>query len=272
MADPTTRDGFWGIFDKLQELGIYDESPGDLYGPDLADFYDRMVGEYIGDIPLFERHLPPGGRVLDLACGAGRIGIPLAQRGFLVDGLELSEDMLALALEKAAEETPEVRDRLTFVQGDMSDFSLPHRYDLILVGVTSISLLLTERARRGLFQSVRRHLAPGAFFIFNILDLEGDRWKEWDNYFDVWSVEDDVGVDFAIVGQRFFPEERRFCFNVFREIVSWGGETRRVIGTSTKAWLGRDQLRGELSRSRLSVVEEFTQDKESFFIVQSEEE
>jgi len=258
---------FWGIFAKLKDLSIYEGRPGDLYGDTLADFYDRFVGDFIADVPVFEELLTPGGKVLDLACGAGRIGIPLARLGFRVDGVELSPEMLALANKRLLEEAPEVRNRLSFVAGDMSDFDLPTRYDLILVGVTSISLLLTAEQRHGLFRSVRRHLAPGGCFIFDILDLSGDRWRALDNYLDVWSSETDEGTDYAIVGQRFFPKERLFSFNVYREQVGWDGTTTRVIGNSVKAWLDREQLVTELSANNLAIIDEFDRNSVKYFVV-----
>ena len=47
--------------------------------------------------------LPPEGRILDLACGYGRIAVPLARRGFQVTGLDLSKPLLAIARERAAQ-------------------------------------------------------------------------------------------------------------------------------------------------------------------------
>ena len=43
----------------------------------------------------------PDDVLLDLACGTGRIAIPLAQAGIEVTGIDLSREMLAKAQEKA---------------------------------------------------------------------------------------------------------------------------------------------------------------------------
>src|SRR5262249_7908249 len=143
-----------------------------------------------------------GARVLDLASGAGRIGIALAKAGAHVDGLELSPAMLALVEKNLAKEPQEIRSRLSFFRGDMSCFSLAYRYDLIILGTTSISLLPEPSQRQALFHSVACHLKPGGKFVFDILNLTGERWKELDNFIDLWSHEDEDGQDFAIVGQR----------------------------------------------------------------------
>lgn len=261
--------GFHGIFAKLSGLDIYDVPVSDLYGSGLADFYDRFVCDFVGDIPVFQRLLPcVDARVLDLACGSGRIGIPLARAGAFVDGIELSADMLVLAEEHLAKENPETRSRLRFFQGDMCHFTLPQKYDLIIVGVTSISLLLTSEQRTSLFEEVARHLKPGGKFVFDILDFSEERWKKFDNHMDVWSKEVEDGHDFAIIGQRFFPESKLFTFNVYREFISWDGSTKRTIGSSTKAWLERDDLVEALSSCGLTLIEEFHQGDLKFFVTQ----
>ena len=274
MADALLAgaDAYHGIFALLRKLDIFDDALSvDLYGEQFAGFYNRFVGEYAADIPVFQRLLPatPDARVLDLACGSGRIGIAMARDGATVDGLELSPHMLALVEANLAGERPEVRDRLRFLQGDMTAFDLPDRYDLILVGVTSISLLHTPAQRHDLFACARRHLKPGGKFVFDILDLDDERWRRHDHYLDVWAREVDEGQDFAIVGQRFFPERRQFAFNVYRELVGWDGQTSRAIGTSVKAWLGRDELVQAMAGAGLALVEEFEQGDVRFFVAQA---
>ena len=266
QEDPS---GFHGIFAKLSGLDIYDVPVSDLYGSGLADFYDRFVCDYVADIPVFQRLLPcVDARVLDLACGSGRIGIPLARAGAFVDGIELSADMIVLAEKHLEQESAETRSRLSFIQGDMSRFTLPHQYDLIIVGVTSISLLLKSEQRTSLFEEVARHLKPGGKFIFDILDFSEERWKKFDNHLEVWSKEVNDGQDFAIVGQRVFPESKQFTFNVYREFISWDGSTKRTIGSSTKAWLERDDLVEALSSCGLALIEEFHQGDIKFFVTQ----
>jgi methylation protein MtfA len=272
MTNELDAEGFHGIFSKLRTLNVCEGAPGDLYDSCFADFYNGFVGDLVSDIPLFERYSSADAHVLDLACGSGRIGIALAKRGYRVDGLELSQDMLDLVERNLEDEDPAVRARLRFIKGDMSAFALPDRYDLIVIGVTSISLLLSSAQRLGLFGSVREHLRPGGKFIFDILDLEQDRWKALDHFQDVWSRETDEGLDFGIVGQRFFPERRQFAFNVYRERVGWDGETQRAIGTSVKAWLERDELVAELEASGLAVAESFSTGSQLYFVVGHQEQ
>lgn len=267
LNDAVDAGEYHGIFAQLARLDVYDQESAGMYDRDFADFWNRYMGEFVGDVPLFERLLPgPGAHVLDLACGAGRIGIEMARNGARVDGLELSPSMLALVEQNLAGEPAQLKDRLRFFRGDMSAFDLEDRYDLVILGTTSISLLPDAAARQRLFNAVARHLKPGAKFIFDILNLEGDNWKKHDHYMDVWSREDTDGQDFAIVGQRFFPERKCFTFNVFRESISWAGDTRRAMGTSTKAWIEPPELLAAMAAAGLELTERFEHGTETFFV------
>ncbi|WP_307116568.1 class I SAM-dependent methyltransferase [Sphingomonas kyeonggiensis] len=265
--DAYPADLLHGMFAKLNALGVCDEPPADLYDHGMSDFYDGFMAEYVADIPVFEKLAPPGAKVLDLACGAGRIGFALARLGYTVDGLELSPAMLELAAANAALETPEVRGRVRFVRGDMTGFDMGERYDLVIVGITSISLLLDPEQRVGLFRSVAGNLAQDGVFVFDTLDLEDDKWRKLDHFHDVWSVSTSGEFDIGIVGQRFYPAERRFIFNVYRETGDWDGNVHRRLGYSEKAWFTREQLAGELDAAGLIIRAEQLFEDQRFFIV-----
>lgn len=259
-----------GIFAKMHDSGICDQPPADLYAAGMADFYDGFMLDYVIDIPVFEQVLPPApARVLDLACGSGRISIQLARRGWMVDGLELSTEMLSHGAAAVAQETQEVRARLDLRQGDMTDFDFGEQYDAVILGITSISLLLRPDARRQLFSCVRRHLKPGAPFIFDILDMDEGRWKNFNQMHDYWQISTDKDMDFGIIGQRFYPHERRFILNIYREIADWDGSVARQLGYSEKAMIFRDELLGELGDCGMQVESERMLDDQRFYIVKA---
>src|SRR5207302_10604119 len=89
----------------------------------LARLYDAFPFE--ADLPLYlELAAAEGGRVLELACGTGRVLVPLAEAGNRVVGLDASPHMLALAREKLAAAGSAVATRARLVQGDMRCFRL----------------------------------------------------------------------------------------------------------------------------------------------------
>ena len=74
-----------------------------------------------------------GGSALDLACGPGRIAIPLARSGFAVTGVDRTGHLL----EKARHAAKDAGVAIEWVQCDMRDFVRPDRYDLVLSMFTS---------------------------------------------------------------------------------------------------------------------------------------
>lgn len=262
--------GYFGIFSKLRSLGLCGDGEGDLYGPYFADFYNQFIGDHTDDIPVFTQLAPQADmKVLDLASGAARIGIALGRLGYEVDGIELSQDMIALARKNLESESPDVGARLHFEQGDICRFANGRKYDLIILGVTSISLLLSEEQRRAMFDCVAAHLKPGARFVFDTIDPEGPNWQRYVSMSDVWSCETERGTDFSIVGQQLSADGKNIVFNVYREQVGWDGETTRSIGNSTKAWLPRDVVHAELASSRLQLVDEFARHDMRYYVTQA---
>lgn len=271
-SDDFPTNGLHGIFAKLGDLGISESGIIDVYDTGCADFYDAFMEDYVADIPIFERMIDDGSpAILDLACGSGRISVALAKLGYRVDGLDLSQSMLNLAAERLARPNSGVgTGNIRLIKGDMTSFNLGTFYDLIILGITSISLLIEEAQRRSLFECVCRHLSPGGKFVFDVLDLEDHKWKQFDNIHDVWSYQNDAGTDFGIVGQRFYPNERVFILNIYRETIDWAGETNRVLARSVKAWLSVQQLEEELARSGLTIFETFVTERQRYFVVTAE--
>src|SRR6266852_3486123 len=81
--------------------------------------------------------------VLELACGTGRITIPLAEEGarsgYSVVGLDAEPAMLRQAGQKAKRLPASVRSRVSFVKGDMRIWSRRQPFDLIVIPCSSIS-------------------------------------------------------------------------------------------------------------------------------------
>jgi SAM-dependent methyltransferase len=106
-----------------------------------------------GEPDMVHAQLPPGGSVLDLGCGVGRIADPLVELGHDVVGVDNSADMLA-----------HVR-RARTVHADIATVRLPQRFDLVLAA----SHLLNQpdlEDRRRLYDTVAAHLAPHGVALF----------------------------------------------------------------------------------------------------------
>lgn len=121
----------------------------------------------LADVPFYtEEAKRTGGPVLDLACGTGRLTIPIAQRGVEIVGLDQSASMLAHARAKAAE----AGVHIDWVEADCRQFELGRKFALIFIGFNSMQHLHEHASLASLFARVRSHLAPGGRFIFDVFN------------------------------------------------------------------------------------------------------
>lgn len=133
---------------------------------DDGDAYDLLLGGR--DVPYgldFYVALAraANGPVLDIACGTGRILLPCLQAGVDIEGLDLFEPMLKTLRAKgtALGLSPRVH------QADMSDFSLPRRFALVMIPFNAIIHNMTQPAQIRCLQLCREHLLPGGLLAFD---------------------------------------------------------------------------------------------------------
>lgn len=104
------------------------------------DLYDLQYSSYKQDLPLLlEWSNKQGGGVADLACGTGRITIPLAQEGFSMTGVDLHEGMISKTMEKS--------QGLSIEWGlqDCTKLDLPPAYSFMYMTGNSFQHFLTKR-------------------------------------------------------------------------------------------------------------------------------
>lgn len=74
----------------------------------------------------------PEGRALDVATGGGRNALFLAEHGYAVDAIDVSEEGLEIARGRAADRA--VSDRIEFVRSDVEEYDFPvETYDAVVV-------------------------------------------------------------------------------------------------------------------------------------------
>ena len=133
-----------------------------------AEVYDSVYSYVRDDIRFYiEAAREAGGPVLELGCGTGRVSLPIAEAGIDVVGLDFSEAMLDVARRKMRRLAPG-SGQLKLHCADMRDFSLDSRFNLIIIPFRGFLSLLTVDDQLRTLENVRRHLAPGGKFVFNI--------------------------------------------------------------------------------------------------------
>jgi len=125
-----------------------------------------------------------GGPVLEIACGTGRVSIPIARLGFAVTGLDIVPGMLELARSKSAGLPTR------WVEGDARVFDLGAHFRLIFLTGNAFQAFLTRADQEALLERVRAHLHDEGLLAF---ETRNPRWanletrdeeKDWPTYTD----------------------------------------------------------------------------------------
>lgn len=134
----------------------------------VADFYEQFTRDIYGDPPTAALlHLignVTNRRLLDLACGQGRLSRELARRGAQIVGVDLSAAMLERARAREEEHPLHIR----YVHADVTTQTTLDKESLF-DGITCSFGLSDIDDLEGAITTVARLLRPGGFFAFSIL-------------------------------------------------------------------------------------------------------
>ncbi|MEO1063292.1 MAG: methyltransferase domain-containing protein [Actinomycetota bacterium] len=140
------------------------------YGDGFADVYDDWypdVTDVEGTV-AFVAALAPGGRVVELGIGTGRIALPLLEAGLAVSGVDASGPMLARLADKPR------ADELTVVEGDMSETLPPGRFDVALATYNTFFNLTEPGAQERCLALVFDALRPGGRLVLETFVADDD--------------------------------------------------------------------------------------------------
>jgi SAM-dependent methyltransferase len=185
--------------------------------------YDQYYGAYASLPDWFLTELSSRGNVLELACGTGRIAIPLAEHGIEITGIDYSEPMLSLARTKAADR----RAKVDWISADIRRFDTGTKYGSILLLANALWHLHDGADFEDCIQCVQRHLAPGGLFILDvfvpsldILNRDPSRRHPFSEYTD-----DDTGETVQVTESFRYEADSQIS-----RIVHYKGDTDEVMG------------------------------------------
>ena len=128
----------------------YDQLMSSVPYRDWVDYVERLLRRF----EVYPR------RVLDLACGTGKVGVELARRGYEAFGVDLSEGMVRIA-DREGRLPAAVQDAraLGFRAG---------AFDLVVSLYDSLNYILEPEGLLAAFRGVRHALAPEGWLVFDL--------------------------------------------------------------------------------------------------------
>ena len=136
------------------------------YDP-IARVYDPWSASVTEDVEFYvEEARASGGLVVELACGTGRISVPVAKAGIQVIGVDASAGMLAVAREYG--EAEGVEALLDLRLGDMREPPVTERVPLVLIPFRSLLHMTTEHDRLRALAAANELLLPDGRLVFDV--------------------------------------------------------------------------------------------------------
>ena len=194
-----------------------------LFGEVWAEDYDSC--ELLDPAPAvdFLAGLAGGGRVLELAIGTGRVGLPLARRGVRVEGVEGSDKMAAKLRAKPGGEG------IPVTIGDMADVPVQGPFELVYLVYNTLFNLVDASRQASCFRNVARVLAPGGAFVIECYVPDPSRFPDGQRVQAVGVTEDSASIEVYSVdkaaqsfitqtitfdrnGMRMRPHAERWCW------------------------------------------------------------
>jgi SAM-dependent methyltransferase len=150
-----------------------------------AALYDHEYGRRRDDVRYYrELAREHAGPILELGCGTGRLMVPLLRDGHRVTGVDVAETMLTRLRGRIARLGADARARADVERGDFRRVRLGRRFPLVICPFNAFMHLYTRDDVERFLATVRAHLAPGGWFVFDIMNpdlrwLSRDPTRRW---------------------------------------------------------------------------------------------
>jgi SAM-dependent methyltransferase len=142
-----------------------------IFGSSYSDSYDLLYDEkdYDAECDVLERIFreyaeKPITSILDLGCGTGNYALRLAQRGYEVCGVDLSESMLEIARKKMQKTSTAIH----FFHSDITTFQLNQQFDAAIMMFAVLGYQHTNEQIAKTLKNTSAHLKSGGLLIFDV--------------------------------------------------------------------------------------------------------
>lgn len=145
-----------------------------------AALYDtgNHRAQITGDLEFYMWMIPADASVLEVGCGTGRVTIALAERGNLVTGVDLSQEMLDVFQNKLKELSGCV-DRIQLHRMDMRHLNLGQTYDWIIFPFRAFQALTSHEDRLACLSAVSQHMTKTSTAILTLFNPKRSILDTW---------------------------------------------------------------------------------------------
>jgi SAM-dependent methyltransferase len=136
-----------------------------------AKHYDAAYAmkQDLVDLPFYlDLAQASGGPVLEIACGTGRVLLPIAREGIAIDGVDNSLPMLRVLKSHIENEPAGIRRRITLHQGDMRYFRLREKFPLVIIPFRPLQHMYTLPDQLKALTTSAFHLQKNGILAFDV--------------------------------------------------------------------------------------------------------
>jgi len=216
------------------------------------------------DIPFYLEYVKQQkGEILELGCGTGRVALALAEAGFRVTGLDLSEQMLDVFRAKLSKR-PELADKISLVHGSMANFSFNQKFAMIIAPFRAFQAVTDDLDIESSLACIREHLEDDGIFIVNVFNSDPNilteqnwcypetiQWERLDEATGKTVVKKHWGDKIDTKNQIIYPH---FAY----EVTYPDGKADRIVDDLKLKYYYNDQLRAAVEKAEMAISEEYS--------------
>lgn len=209
-----------------------------------------------GDVRHYIRSCRGAEQILELGCGQGRVLLPLAANGHSITGLDYHPAMIS-ELQKSIHQRDDLEvSRIKLVQGDMRTFELNQKFDRILLPFNGLYCLLHQDETLSCFEQVRKHLAPGGSFLFDVYIVDEEELAEIDQ--EAWDPVAEIHEEHRTIQiyerRQWEPATQRVDAS-YRYRIHEGTEVREEVYCIPQRYLTSAQCKHLLHQARFQITQ-----------------
>lgn len=175
------------------------------YGSLCTEMYEILHANAPQDeLDFYLSYAKKGDKILEPLCGSGRFFIPFMERGYYINGIDLSYEML----EKLKSKAPDAY----VIQADIMEHEFKEKYDYIFISSGSVSLFTDISMCKTLLNKLKGLLMPEGRFVFAV-DTAANRCDDDNEYKTSVTVKTKEGYDLILKSKKRYDEQSQTQFS-----------------------------------------------------------